>query len=174
MGWLLAGVLLLAALAWWWTRGGKREPDAFEATATHVEREPIVSRTAYLENRYRVRVTYRRDDGDDGSFTFEESEPELRYTTLGLVAPGDRLIKGARDVRPRRLPELGPSSWLERELDWEDTANPDAPYATEHEGVALTLEVNPRSRRWALYLFVDGTLEGGVPTWPDTWSRPAP
>ena len=39
---------------------------------------------------------------------------------------------------------------------------------------ALTLEVNPRSRRWALYLFVDGTLEGGVPTWPDTWSRPAP
>lgn len=173
MAWLVAGLLLLVALAWLWTRGGKRDPKAFEATVTHVEREPL-GRSNALADRYVVRVTYRRDDGEERSFTFDESEPELRYSRLRSVAPGDRLAKAPRDARPRRLPELGPSAWIERELEWRSTGEPDAPYAAEHDGVALTLEVNPRGGPWSLYLFADGALEGGVGGWPETWSRTAP
>lgn len=173
MQWLALGAIVLVAVLLLRSQRS-RQAERWAATVTHVEQEPVRLRTPHLENRYVVRVTYRRDDGEEDSFVFDPSDHALRTSLLPQVAVGDRLEKLPGQTRPLRVPELELSAHVETPIVWRGTGEPDRPYAAELQGAELTIEASHERGGFAYFVFVDGRIEGGLHHWPEAWTREGP
>ena len=173
MQWLALTLIVVAAVALLRSQR-ERQAETWQATVTHVENEAVRLRTPHLGNRYVVRVTYRRDDGGEDSFVFDPDDHQLRHSLLPQIAVGDRLEKVFGVARPLRVPELVASRYAETPIEWQGTGEPDRPYAATVDGASLGVELNPRRGAFPYFVFVDGRIEGGVPEWPELWSREGP
>ncbi len=173
MEWLALAAIVAVAVALLRSQRA-HQAESWEATVTHVELEPVRLRAPHLKNRYVVRVTYRRDDGEEDSFVFDPNDHALRCSLLPTIAVGDRLEKVPGSSRPLRVPELTPSAHTETPIAWRGTGEPDRPYVAELDDASLAIEVNPERGGFAYFVFADGRIEGGIHEWPELWSREGP
>jgi len=173
MQWLALAVIVLVAVAFLRSQRAQ-QAERWQATVTHVEQEPVRLRTPHLKNRYVVRVTYRRDDGEEDSFVFDPTDHALRHSLLPRVAVGDRLEKVPGHARPLRVPELTVSALIETPIHWLGTGDPDRPYVAELDGRSLAVEASHERGGFTYFVFVDGRIEGGLHDWPEAWGRDGP
>lgn len=173
MQWVALAAIVALAVALLRSQRG-RQAETWEATVTHVEQEPVRLRRPHLENRYVVRVTYRRDDGGEDSFVFDPVDHALRRSLLPQIAVGDRLEKVRGATRPHRVPELVVSEYLQTPIHWRGTGEPDRPYVADVDGAELAIEASHQRGGFTYFVFADGRIEGGVHDWPELWSREGP
>lgn len=184
MGWLLAGLAVLAILAFIYSMRDERsefERRAIDATITHVEREyyrgpaaetaPPLAAPGRALNR--VCITYRTEDGHEGQVTFLADEARRFAPHLLELDEGERIVKEAGERWPHPAEPPPPPVWVEHEIGWQDTGDPEMPYESFVDGRHLQLRPNPfpGGHRWNL--FVDGEPDGGVDRWPEGWRRGA-
>jgi hypothetical protein len=173
MQWLALAAIVTVAVALLRSQRAQ-QAERWQATVTHVEQEPVRLRAPHLKNRYVVRVTYRRDDGEEDSFVFDPTDHALRTSLLPRIAVGDRLEKVPGSARPLRVPELTISAHVDTPIDWRGTGEPDRPYVAELDGESLAVEVNHERGGFAYFVFADERIEGGIHDWPEPWTREGP
>lgn len=182
MEWVFTVLLVVAILALVLSARDERarfERRALDATITHVEREyyrgpageiaaPLAAPGRKLN---RVCITYRTADGKEGQVTFLADEARRFAPHLLRLSEGEHIVKEAGERWPRPAEPPPPPVWVDHELDWYRTGDPDAPYEAFVDGRRLELRPNPfpGGPRWELY--VDGEADGGVDRWPEGWRR---